>query len=201
MEASPWRRSGGLILCSVVILGLTSRPARAEDTKVLEELKARLEKLEKQNEELKQKHQQIGEVQSGPDKPKDAGGQNERVQSIIDDDMKSKEAKKKEEDTKKKEDEAKAKQKEEEGYTVGSDLKMSVRWNTANGVTFETPNKDFISHLGVRFQLDNVWWTQTPSLKPVTQLGDLQDGVFFRRVRPSWDGVAWEVMEWNVELA
>ena len=34
-----------------------------------------------------------------------------------------------------------------------------------------------------------------------SQLGDFQDGVFFRRIRPSWDGQAWEVIEWNCELA
>jgi phosphate-selective porin OprO/OprP len=36
---------------------------------------------------------------------------------------------------------------------------------------------------------------------PSTGIGDLEDGVFFRRIRPSWDGQAWEVIEWNVELA
>src|SRR5262249_48931165 len=90
---------------------------------------------------------------------------------------------------------------EEEGYKVGTVLNMSARWNIANGVTFETPNKDFTSHLGFRFQLDSVWFDQDPALRSPRQIGDLQDGIFFRRIRPSWDGTAWEVLEWNCELA
>jgi phosphate-selective porin OprO/OprP len=78
---------------------------------------------------------------------------------------------------------------------------MTVRWNTANGVTFETPNKDFTAHIGYRFQLDNVYFTQSDNLRPPTQVGDFQDGIFFRRSRPSFDGAAWEVIEWNCELA
>ena len=56
-------------------------------------------------------------------------------------------------------------------------------------------------HFGFRFQNDAVWFTQSDNLRSSKQVGDLQDGVFFRRIRPSWDGVAWEVMEWNCELA
>src|SRR5262249_7493516 len=108
--------------------------------------------------------------------------------------------KRQDEAQKKKEAEEKEK-KEAEGYKVGTDLSMGVRWNPANGVTFATPNKDFVSHMGVRFQLDSVWWDQHANLNNPAQIGDLQDGIFFRRVRPSWDGQAWEVMEWNVELA
>jgi len=99
---------------------------------------------------------------------------------------------------------------EDEGYKVGTDLSMSVRWNPANGVTFFTPNGDFVSHMGVRFQYDTVFFNQSPGLKNATAatpgqvgtgIGDLQDGDYFRRIRPSWDGQAWEIMEWNVELA
>ena len=86
------------------------------------------------------------------------------------------------------------------GYEVGSDLKMSARWNPANGVTFETANKDFVSHIGVRFQLDFVGWNESAGLA-TRPFGTLEDGCFFRRIRPSWDGTAYEVMEWNIELA
>jgi phosphate-selective porin OprO/OprP len=108
--------------------------------------------------------------------------------------------KRQDEAKKKKEDEEKAR-KEEEGYKVGTDLKMNTFWNPLNGTTSATPNKDFVSHVGVRFQMDSVWWSQTGSLRNAGQVGDLEDGVFFRRIRPSWDGTAWEVIEWNVELA
>jgi phosphate-selective porin OprO/OprP len=95
-------------------------------------------------------------------------------------------------------EEAAAARAEAEGHRVGSDLRMSAHWNVLNGVTFETPNKDFTSHLGFWFQYDNVWFTQSASLKSTSQIGDLQDGSFFRRIRPQWEGTAWEVMEWDV---
>jgi phosphate-selective porin OprO and OprP len=117
------------------------------------------------------------------------------VRQIIADYLKEQEAKKKEEE------EAKKKEADAKGYEVGSDLKMSARWDPANGVRFETPNKDFSMHFGFRFQDDWVWWSQDRSLRPANQVGDLQDGTFFRRIRPSWDGTAWEVVEWNCELA
>src|SRR5262249_10118857 len=88
--------------------------------------------------------------------------------------------KKQDEEKKKKEEEAKQKL-ESEGYRVGTDLKMSARWD--DGFRAETPNKDFTIHIGGRMQFDNVWWTQDPVTKTPTQIGDLQDGVFFRRVR------------------
>jgi len=89
----------------------------------------------------------------------------------------------------------------EQGYKVGSDLGMSVHWNVLNGVTFETPNRDFWSHLGFWFEYDNVAFTQSKSLNSPSQIGDLQDGAFFRRLRPEWEGGAWEVVEWDVILA
>ncbi len=92
--------------------------------------------------------------------------------------------------------------KTDDGYKccdVGSDLKMGVRWNLNNGLTFETPCKDFVSHVGVRFQFDVVSFDENVISGPGG--GQLNDGAFFRRVRPSWDGTAYDVMEWNVELA
>src|SRR5207247_2429579 len=70
---------------------------------------------------------------------------------------------------------------DDEGYKVGTNLGMTVRWNPLNGLTFETPNKDFTSHLGFWFQLDTVAFTQSPGLRSPNQIGDLQDGTFFRR--------------------
>src|SRR5262249_26407790 len=87
--------------------------------------------------------------------------------------------------------------KEAEGYEVGSDLGMRVRWNPLQGVTFETANRDFVTHIGGWMQYDNVWWTQNATSRSPGQLGDLQDGTFFRRVRIQMDGTAYEVFEWN----
>src|SRR5262249_15181699 len=38
------------------------------------------------------------------------------------------------------------------GYEIGSDLKMKARWDINNGLIVETPNKDFVSHFGIRTQ-------------------------------------------------
>jgi phosphate-selective porin OprO/OprP len=78
---------------------------------------------------------------------------------------------------------------------------MKVYWDPNFGTTFETANGDFRSHVGFRFQLDSVFWNQNRNLEPASQIGDLQDGAFFRRVRPRWDGVAYGIMEWDCELA
>src|SRR5262249_33932548 len=104
--------------------------------------------------------------------------------------------KKQDEEKKKKEEEAKVKL-ESEGYRVGMDLKMSARWD--DGFKAETPNKDFTIHIGGRIQYDNVWWTQDPVTKLPSQIGDLQDGTFFRRIRLQMDGTFWEVGEFNFE--
>src|SRR5262249_52003633 len=63
-------------------------------------------------------------------------------------------------------------------YEIGSDLKMATRWDPNNGVTFESGHKDFISHIGVRTQLDFVGFGETSALAK-SSFGRLQDGAFF----------------------
>ena len=108
----------------------------------------------------------------------------------------------KEADDKKKPEQAAA-AKKDEGHVVGSSLGMTARWDPANGVRFETASKDFTLHVGYRFQLDTVFFTQSDNIRQPSPagIGDLQDGAFFRRNRPSFDGTMWEVVEFNVELA
>jgi phosphate-selective porin OprO/OprP len=162
---------------------------------LLEQQSKRIEDQNKQLEELRQRLDAVASSSGGHISSADAMPQEDAVKKIVGDYLK-------EADKKKKEDEEKGKKKvEDEGFKVGSDLRMNVRWSPTNGVTFETPNKDFVSHIGYRFQLDNVYFTQSDNIRAATQVGDLQDGIFFRRSRPSWDGTAWEVMEWNCELA
>src|SRR5262249_7877654 len=168
--------------------------SRAGDNEA--ELRILLEQQGRQIEELKRQLQAVtASINPAPNEPASPKLDDQSVKKLVSDYLK-------EQDQKKKADDAAAKQKqEEEGYKVGTVLNMSARWNIANGVTFETPNKDFTSHLGFRFQLDSVWFDQDPALRSPRQIGDLEDGIFFRRIRPSWDGTAWEVMEWNCELA
>jgi phosphate-selective porin OprO/OprP len=117
------------------------------------------------------------------------------VKKIIDGYLAEKEQKKKADEA------AAAKKLEDEGFKVGSDLKMSARWNPYQGVVIETPNKDFIAHVGARMQWDTMQWTQSHQLLPASQFGPLEDGTLFRRVRVQMDGQAYEVLEWNLEFA
>lgn len=94
----------------------------------------------------------------------------------------------------------KAETKPDAGYEVGSDLKMSARWDINNGLLFETPNKDFVAHFGVRTQVDFVGFSESPALKQSANFGTLEDGAFFRRIRPQWDGTAYDIVEWQLQL-
>jgi phosphate-selective porin OprO/OprP len=177
-------------LCAV---GRTPAQAPAPDP-TLVDMKARLERLEKQNEDLRRRLETTTpaayQPQAVPENVEKA-----KINSLIDTYMKEKEAKKKAEDA------AKVKQMEEEGYKVGSETALKVRWNLDQGVLFETPNRDFVSHVGFYFQWDTTSFTSSKPLQLAGQLGELSDGTFFRRIRPVWDGNAWGFAEWNVILA
>src|SRR5262249_51367423 len=126
------------------------------------------------------------------------------VKKIVSDYLKEKDAaKKKEEDAKK----AKVK---EEGYRVGSILGLEGKVDENGYPWFYTPNKDFSLHVGAWMQYDNVFWDQTgllkvaPGARPgpkqgvasgiaANGIGDLQDGTYFRRIRPFLEGTFWEV--------
>jgi phosphate-selective porin OprO/OprP len=183
-----WKRLPAFVAGGTAALLMTAGTARADDNDILRDLKARLEKVERQNEELRQKLEAQPVV---PAAAATAEPNADQVRQIVAEYLGTEEEKKK-------------KAEADKGHDVGSDLKLSARWNPANGVTFETANKDFVSHIGFRFQLDNVYFDQDSRLRKTTAAGginDLQDGVFFRRVRPSWDGTAYEIIEWNCELA
>lgn len=133
---------------------------------------------------------------SAPRNPNDSPA----MRALILDVVKKNEADKKEADEKKKKEEDK--KKEDEGFRVGSDLKMTARWD--NGLKFETTNKDFVIHVGGRFQDDWVFFSQKPALDAAPGaggVGHFVDGTFFRRVRIQMDGTMWEVVEFNLEYA
>jgi phosphate-selective porin OprO and OprP len=109
--------------------------------------------------------------------------------------------KKQDEEKKKKDEDAKQKT-ADEGFKVGTIFSGAFRWDgNTPGVRFETENKDYSLHIGGRFQFDSVWWHEDPILRAPTQIGELQDGVFFRRVRLQMDGRFQEVFEYNLEYA
>ena len=188
-------------LCAASIF-LSGSLARADDADI-RALRERLDKLEKQNQELQRQLKLV--LPQGVPSTEGADRKltpidQKAVEKTVNDVLKERDEKKKKEDEKKKaEEEAKKAREEAEGYKVGTDLKMSARWD--DGVRFETPNKDFTTHIGARLKLDSVWWTQSEDLIPNSQLGNLQDGMFFRRIRLEMDGTGWEVIEWRINCA
>ena len=143
-------------------------PVRAQDPST----EARIEKLERQNQDLMQTIMQMqsSHATSAPaaNSAQPAAVNQAEVKKVVDDTLKEQEAKKKADA-----DAAKAKQ-ADEGYKIGTDLKMTARWN--NGLFLETANKDFTMHIGGWIQYDNVFWDQSPLLQ-ATQGCE-------RRVRP-----------------
>lgn len=115
----------------------------------------------------------------------------------------------------KKEEEAKKKAAAEKGYEVGSDLSLKPSLKDGLFPWLETPNKDFTIHLSCWFQWDNVWWSQSPALTAgqsafnagsaqgvasgdrLGGIGNLQDGVYMRRIRPNVEGTFWETGEYR----
>jgi hypothetical protein len=101
-------------------------------------------------------------------------------------------------------------------YKIGGDLRMSANWK--NGLVLSTPNNDFSLHLGGWLQYDNVWWNQSgplinaPGGRPGAKqgvgagvslggIGSLEDGTYFRRIRLQTDGNFWENYEYTLTLA
>jgi phosphate-selective porin OprO/OprP len=130
--------------------------------------------------------------------------------------------KKKENDTKKKEDgdekKREAAAKIEQPYEIGTDLSVKAVFKEGLFLWLETPHKDFTMHLGAWLNWDNVWWSQSPALvtppdgRPgpdqgvatgvaMGGIGYLQDGTFFRRIRPFAEGTFWENGEYRLSLA
>ncbi len=106
----------------------------------------------------------------------------------------------------------------EEGYRVGSDLSLTAKFEDGYFLWLKTPNNDFTMHIGYWLQYDNVFWDQSGALRPppggrpgraagvasgaaLGGIGDLQDGTYFRRIRPFLEGTLWEQYEYRFNLA
>ena len=188
------------------------------------DLRARLERLERQNQELMRTIQtmQADIAAKGTAKPAGAKPPNDQaVKSFVNNYLKEMEAtKKQEEATKKQEEDAKEAKQEQEGHRIGSGNKKVTARFEENGMFLwlTTPNEDFTMHPGMWIQWDNVWFGQSKSLLPppgarpghaqgvasgvaTGGIGPLQDGTFFRRIRPFVEGTAWDVIEYRLELA
>jgi phosphate-selective porin OprO/OprP len=91
-----------------------------------------------------------------------------------------------------------------QGYEVGSDMSVKAGFRNGTGLYLETPNKDFTMHFGFQAQWDNVAWRQN-SLNTISSssggIGPLDDGDYWRRIRPTVDGTFFENYEYRISLA
>jgi len=158
-----------------LLLTALSIPVRADDSERIDELQARIEAMEAQNQRLLRALEA-----KGADAPL-AGDEAEASTTLT-----ALEA-------------AKAAEKAPEWYEVGSDTKMTATWK--NGLEIESKNHDFRVHVGGRTQLDFGWFNADASVQdslPTT--GRFRDGVDFRRGRFRIDGTMYETMEWVAEF-
>jgi phosphate-selective porin OprO and OprP len=178
-------------LLALLGFGLSGSRAMAQqgsDPQAIDELRTR---LEQQDAEIHRLQSQVNGMQTAPTEPM-VGNPAPDVAKKADD----------------------AKKAEIKDYTVGTDLSIKTSLKDGLFLWFETPNKDFTMHLGAWMQYDNVFLDQTPALKtaqgtgrPVASgdlsggIGDLNDGTYFRRIRPFVEGTFWEQGEYRLILA
>ena len=204
-----------LLLGGATAVLLAGGVARADDADI-QALKQRLEKLEKQNEELQRRlglvsEQAVPKTDSG--NPQLPPLETKTVQKIVNDMLLQRdEQKKAEEDAQKAADEASGHK------VVGGNLNVTASFQDGLFLWLTSPNQDFTMHLGAWMQLDNVFFTESqglrtaPGSKPGSKqgvasgpaangIGDLEDGEYFRRIRPFAEGTAWGIVEYRLILA
>ncbi|HEV3084094.1 MAG TPA: hypothetical protein VGY66_30200, partial [Gemmataceae bacterium] len=217
---------GGAMVCGIALLGLARTGSAQEGFNPLPagnaatppraalgdpqspdgDLRARIERLEKQNEELMRALQNASSQVSAEGAPTSGGVGKEEVKKIVADYLSAQDAAKQ---SAKREDPA-------AGYRIGSELGMTGSWK--DGLIFSTPKNDFSLHLGGWVQYDNVFYDQSsllriaPGARPGAKqgvasgaalggIGDLADGTYFRRIRLQTDGKFWENYEYTLTLA
>jgi phosphate-selective porin OprO/OprP len=228
MIAKLCKRVGGALACGIAMLSLarmasaqsefnpapggpqtSGRAQLGSPADTDGDLRGRIERLEKQNEELMRALRNASSPVSTQAPATADGVAKDDVKKIVNDYLAEKDAAKKAEAAKNKPDSP-------EGYRIGSDLTMTGSWK--DGVVFTTPQNDFSLHIGGWLQYDNVFWDQSsllrlaPDGRPGAKqhvasgaalggIGDLEDGTFFRRIRLQTDGKFWENYEYVLTLA
>jgi phosphate-selective porin OprO/OprP len=193
--------------------------SRAGDSS--EELRALIEQQGKQIQELKQELDAVrhepaangGTDASGAAKVDDAA-----VKKIVADYLKEKPAAGTPTGGAQAEDAQKKAKQGDEWYRVGSLLDVTAKFDDNHYLWLSTPNKDFTMHIGSWVQYDNVFFAQDPLLRlnPGARpghaqgvatgvaeggIGDLEDGTYFRRIRPFLEGTFSENYEYRLNLA
>lgn len=199
------RRVWRLLVCAAIGLGplFASSPsvAKAQDA-AIDDLRARIERLEQENEALRQAQPALRYGNSGATQSPDE----KTIEAMVDRRISERETQKKQQEEREKRESA------EQGYVIGSDLGIKASFKDGLFPWLETPNKDFTLHISCWVQWDNVWWEQSPALLESRRayagagasgagaggIGNLEDGVYFRRIRPNFEGAFWENGEYRI---
>jgi phosphate-selective porin OprO and OprP len=207
------------LAAGVLLTPLLAAPAFAQGG-----LEARFDKLEQQTKRLAQENEELREQLrqfTGSPAAQPGGGMAQKeVKDLVGKLLKEDAAKKKKEaeEKKQKEDAEKKYKLEVEGYRIGSKLDVTAKFNEYGYLWLTTPNKDFTMHIGSWVQYDNVFWTQSgglrvaPGARPGPKqgvasgiaaggIGNLEDGTYFRRIRPFLEGTFHENYEYRLNLA
>ncbi len=168
------------------------------------ELRERLDRLEQENEALKQTvterlpaaaadaesggGQRFYNIDTAVNQPAPADGS---VRSVVEQVLAEQKAADKAAADAKKEAEAEA------GYEVGKDLTMSANWK--NGLEVSSKDKAFRVHVGGRYQLDTSWYDTSDAVQSNIN-NPYRDGIDFRRLRFRIDGTMYETIDWALEF-
>lgn len=169
-----------------------------------DDLRGRIDRLEKQNRDLLDALKRFQTVPTSPvlgDRlvlpgtadPADPALNTEDVRKIVGDYLKS------EADRKKAADEARQAEEKEKGFVVGRNLELKGKWNY--GPYFETADKAFQVHFSGRTQFDTVgsWAPENVQFANPGGIGSFLDAVNFRRARLQTDGWMYEVIDFYCE--
>ena len=193
---------------SLLVIAMLSglRPALAQEpTGEAETLEARVSRLERENQELRQTMvQRLPATEQDQSESRlyhiDAAGttdaaDNLEIRSVVESVLAEQKAA----------DEAKL---ADEGTEVGKDLSMSASWK--NGVEISSKDKAFRLHVGGRYQFDVSAYSVDPAIQTVETPGvglpfnhintPYTDGVDFRRARFRMDGTMYENIEFAAEF-
>ena len=200
MSRFVWKVVGRLAAGGLFAVLMAAGVAHAQDAgrdPVLEELRARMDRLEKENADLKQRVQQADQHPTAAGQGQGDGGVTAQdVQKMVNDALEDRDAKtKKEAEAKKAEEDAK--KKDGDWYQVGTDLSLQAKYKDGR-FWIESKNKDFGNWIGGYFQQDWVWAGEPGHIEK--DIGNIFDATYPRRARIDMFGYAWEQVEWGVEL-
>lgn len=83
--------------------------------------------------------------------------------------------------------------------TVPDAPKFEAVWN--NGLFFQTPNKDFVAHVGGTVHADGAWYSAGSGLQQFPGgTGRFNDGANFRRIRIFLEGSMYKNIDYKVEI-